>query len=469
MISLRQVLKRQAAGVVGDLMETMGNGLSVLSADGTTLLGRENGGGTQRVPVIVEGERLGWVCGDRGSHAMASLLALIARCEYERHELARETLQKYKEIHLFYRLSERLSNRLEVADVAGLVLDEARRTIPATNGSVMLLDSKSGALGIVAGFGDEQAYKVVFRPGIGIAGAVLVSGRAEIVNCARCDPRFLPAPGGGGGMALMCAPLQGKDRVRGVINMSHKEGFEYKAADLRILTALAFQAAAAIENAVLHERKIRQERIRGHLERYVPSQVIDLILEDPEHVSLSSENRHIAVLFSDIRNFSATCENLAPEEVVGYLNSYFTAMVDEVFQNQGTVNKFVGDMIVALFGAPVRLERPEQAAVRAAVCMQERLRRLEDPWVREHFHTGVGLSSGRVVVGNIGSPQHMDYTAIGDEVNVAARLQSAARGGQVLVSRGIRERAGDVCSFRAMGSIQVKGRHRPVEAFEVIY
>lgn len=466
-ITLQRVLKRETAGVVREVLDAMGRGLCVLSPEGAALVGEPGARGRERVPVLLEGRPLGWVCGDSGARAVASLLGLLAGCAQERRALACEALEKYKEIHLFYRMSERMAERLDVAGVAGLVLEEARRTIPATGGSVMLLDPESLDLKIVAGFGGGRAPRTALRPGVGIAGHVLVSGQAEVVNHAPSDPRF--RPGKGGGMALICVPLRCKDRVRGVINMSHREGVEYKAADLQLLTALASQAASAIENALLHERKIRQERIRGHLERYVPSPVIDLILKDPEHVSLASENRHIAMLFSDIRDFSSTCEHLAPEEVVSYLNRYFSAMVEEVFRSQGTVNKFVGDMIVALFGAPVRMEQPERAAVRAAVSMQERLRRLEDPWVRDHFHTGMGLSSGRVVVGNIGSPQHMDYTAIGDEVNVAARLQSAARGGQVLVSRKVREAAGDGFHFRAMGRIRVKGRQRPVEAYEVVY
>ncbi len=466
-ITLQRVLKREAAGVVGELLEAMGSGLCVLSPEGAALVGEAGSLGSKRVPVLLEGRPLGWVCGDPGAGAVASLLGLLARFAQERRALARETLEKYKEIHLFYRMSERMAERLDVSGVAELVLEEARRTIPATGGSVMLMDLESLDLKIVAGFGGGQAPRTALRPGVGIAGHVLVSGRAEVINHVPSDPRF--QPGRGSGMALMCVPLRCKDRVRGVINMSHQEGVEYRAADLQLLTALASQASSAIENALLHERKVRQERIRGHLERYVPSPVIDLILKDPEHVSLASENRHIAVLFSDIRDFSTTCEHLAPEEVVGYLNRYFSAMVEEVFLNQGTVNKFVGDMIVALFGAPVQMERPEQSAVRAAVSMQERLQRMEDPWVRNHFPTGMGLSAGRVVVGNIGSPQHMDYTAIGDEVNVAARLQSAARGGQVLVSRKVREAAGDGFRFRAMGRIRVKGRQRPVEAYEVVY
>lgn len=466
-VNLRRVLAGEEGGVVRGLLGKMESRVTILSPDGGIILGEGSEKGKNRVPVVLEEEILGWVSGDGSLDAVASLILLLARQEKERRELARETLEKYREIHLLYRMSKRMTDRLDLVEVGNLVLEEARRSIPAAGGSVMLLNSASGLLEILAGFGHEQAVKTTFRPGEGIAGSVLLSGRAEILNHAPSDARFKPGPSRI--CALMCVPLGTRGRARGVINMSHERSVEYTSADFQLLKALASQAASAIENALLHERRVRQERIRGNLERYVPSQVVNMIMEDPNEVSLASESRHIAVLFSDIRNFSATCERLAPEEVVRHLNTYFTAMVEEIFHNRGTVNKFVGDMIVALFGAPVKTNSPERAAVRAAVSMQERIRSMKGHWIREHFHTGMGVSAGRVVVGNIGSPRHMDYTAIGDEVNVAARLQSFARGGQVLVSRTVYEAAGDLFEFRPVGLIRVKGREQPVETYEVVY
>jgi len=468
------LLKRILGGVegreLGDLLSRLGGRLSVITGDGEIILGEggeQAGHKADRVPVIVEGDSIAWVSGSGDLGSVASLLSLLVKREQEKRALGREALSKYREIHLLYRMSERMAERVDLEGVADLVLEEARRAIPATSASVMLLNSESGGLELTAAFGQEQPDKTALRPGEGIAGSVILSGRAELVNNAPSDPRF--KPGSSRFNALMCVPLKCKERVRGVINMSHNKDVEYTAADLQLLTALASQAASAIENVILQERRVQQERIRGNLERYVPSQVVNLILENPKEVSLDSESRHIAVLFSDIRDFTYTCENLAPEQVVAHLNTYFTAMVEEIFQNQGTVNKFVGDMIVALFGAPVRMESPERSAVQAAVCMQERIRTMQEPWIREHFHTGMGVTSGRVVVGNIGSPRHMDYTAIGDEVNVAARLQSSARGGQVLVSRKVYEEALDMFEFRPMGPVRVKGRRRPVDTYEVVY
>jgi len=468
-IRLSRILRKETSFTVQGILDAVGAPLAVCGSDGELLLGTDPGmnSGENGVPVILEGRVLGHVFGGGAARPVASLLEHLAEREVEKRALARETLEKYKEIHLLYRMSERISTRLDLEEVAGAVLDEARQTIQATGGSVMLLKEETGNLEIAAGVGQEQPDKMTLGPGLGIAGSVFVSGRAEIVNNAPCDPRFLP--GSQKIESLMCAPLRSKARVFGVMNLSSREAVEYTAAELKLLNALASQAASAIENAILHEKRIRQERIRSNLERYVASQIVDVILDAPEEISLASENRHIAVLFSDIRNFSGTCESLAAEDVVGYLNTYFTAMVEEIFRSRGTVNKFVGDMIVALFGAPVPMEKAETAAIRAAVRMQKRLQSLDDAWIRDHFHTGVGVSAGRVVVGNIGSPRHMDYTAIGDEVNVASRLQAEAKGGQILVSRTVYEAGRDVFSFRPMGPIRVKGKQKPVETYEVLY
>lgn len=464
---MKKLLKGEAASVLQGLLGAFGSPMGLYGLDGELILGRCPVEPSSAFPVVVENRILGWVRGSGGIRSTAGLIGFLTEKELEKRALAEETLHKYKEINLLYRMGRRISSRLNLPEVAALVLDEARKTIRATGGSVMLLNEDKGVLDIVVGMGKEYDRKPALGPGTGIAGHVLVSRCPEIVNRAAEDPRY--RPGAACIESLMCAPLISNDRVIGVINLSHREPVEYTAADLSLLTALASQAATAIENALLHERRLQQERIRGNLERYVGRQVVDLIMGAGGELSLVSENRHIAILFSDIRDFSGTCERLEAEAVVGYLNTYFTAMVEEIFRSRGTVNKFVGDMIVALFGAPMWMEDSEKAAVHAAVHMQQRIQTLEEPWIQEHFRTGMGISAGSVVVGNIGSPSHMDYTAIGDEVNVASRLQAAARGDQILVSRHVYESAADTFEFRPVGSIRVKGRQAPVETYEVLY
>lgn len=151
------------------------------------------------------------------------------------------------------------------------------------------------------------------------------------------------------------------------------------------------------------------------------------------------------------------------------MNEYFTHMVDVLFTHGGTLNKFVGDMIFAFFGAPGKSDNNEKRAIESAIGMQKRLKTIPAEWIRKNFPTGIGINSGDVVVGNIGSPHHMDYTAIGDEVNTGSRLQSLAKGGQILVSRSVFEATKDLFQFKEIGSVQVKGKNKSVEVFEVQY
>lgn len=314
---------------------------------------------------------------------------------------------------------------------------------------------------------ESQPLALAIAPGEGILGTVFSNGTGEIVNRVSGDPRCHPVEQDF--QALVCAPLKTQARVLGVIVLGSRQPVSYAAGDLKLLSALASQAAAAIENALLHEHELREARIKSNLERYVPAPIVQAILESRGDISLSPTRKNITILFSDIRNFTAHCERLEPELIVGYLNEYFSYMVDIIFAHKGTVNKFVGDMIVALFGAPSAMNASEQQAIKTAIAMQQCIQSFPLSWIRENFHTGIGISSGRVIVGNIGSPQHTDYTAIGDEVNTASRLQSIAEGGQILVSRNVYEATRHLFSFKNIGTLNLKGKRKAIEVFEVEY
>jgi adenylate cyclase len=420
-------------------------------------------------PIEVCGEAIGWVTGtaENKVKAIAVLLNHLATREFERKTLAAEALDKYREINFLYNLSGRMASCLGVKEVSELVMDEASKLIEATSASVMLLNEENDLLEVVCGIGSALKKNMALRLGEGIAGYVMQTGKAEIVNDVSTDPRYIPSdlPA----YAMICAPLKTKDKTIGVINISNTNPVNYSSQDLKLFTALTAQASAAIENAQLHESKLKEERIKNNLERYLSPQVVQAVIGAKGEVSLNTTKRNLTMLFSDIRGFTTKCEELAPEEVVMYLNEYFTHMVSVIFSHRGTVNKFVGDMIVAMFGAPSRLLEHERCAIEAAIDMQKRIRTLPVPWIREHFITGIGICSGDVVVGNIGSPQHMDYTAIGDEVNIASRLQSIAIGGQILVSRGVYEATKADFDFKEYGIVLVKGKKKAIEVFEVIH
>src|SRR5206468_2784373 len=180
-----------------------------------------------------------------------------------------------------------------------------------------------------------------------------------------------------------------------------------------------------------------RERLRGTLGRYVSGDVAERILSEEYDLSLRGEVRHVAVLFLDVRGFTTISEKLSPTEVVALLNEYFDVVVDRVTAHGGTVNKFIGDAAMCVWGAPKEAINPERAAVQCALEIQDRAASLSlDRSVRglTSVGFGIGINSGHAVAGNLGAARRLEYTVIGDAVNLAQRLESHARAGEVLIS-----------------------------------
>ncbi len=462
----RLIAKKAVRQMLNELLNAIDTPISIQDVTGKWLVGEEIENPDNQYPVQLNSDVIGWVIGNQKAVSIASFLSYLAHQELGKKELAKETLEKYKEINLLYQVSEKIAANLKLNEVAKLIIDEAHTILEANSCSVMILDEETKELSIISHL-EHKTPKLLLKLGEGIAGSVALTGKAEIINDVLSDPRYAPGPNPVS--SLMCAPIKIKNRILGVINISNKEPVQYTAADLKLLNTLASQAAVAIENALLHKNKLKEERIKSNLERYLSSQVVEAVLDLEGNSCLIPVKRNVSILFSDIRNFTTKCEELAPETIVGYLNEYFTHMVEVIFHHQGTVNKFVGDMILALFGAPYKMIDAETKAISTAIDMQRRLQMIPVSWIKENFKTGIGISSGKVVVGNIGSPRHMDYTAIGDEVNIASRLQSIAKGGQILVSRSVYEATKESFQFKEFGLVNVKGKKNPVEVFEVVY
>ncbi len=423
---------------------------------------------TSRVPILVGDETLGWVSGQQKVQEVANLLNYLSDREFEQKSLAADALDKYREINLLYAISSKLCDCLDLQEISKLVIEEASRLINCTSASVMLYDEASDSLQMIAAKGTASSATRTSLPiNESIAGHVFKSGIPEIVNDVTQDHRYLNT--GNDCYAIICAPIITKQKTLGVVNISNSEVVAYTSQDLKLFSAIVTQASGTMENSILHDNRLREEKIKNNLERYLSPQLVHAVINSKEEISLTTRKQKIAMLFSDIRNFTTKCEELDPEQLVDYLNEYFTEMVDIIFTHKGTVNKFVGDMIVAMFGAPEEIADREYWAIKSAISMQNRLRNLSITWIRDNFITGIGISSGDVIVGNIGSPQHMDYTAIGDEMNIASRLQSLAHGGQILVTRSVYEATQTKFQFREFGTLPVKGKKNLVEIFEVIY
>lgn len=224
--------------------------------------------------------------------------------------------------------------------------------------------------------------------------------------------------------------------------------------------------------------QIERRRYRSVLDRYVSKNVAETILADQRSFeeSLSGQKKSVVVLFSDIRGFTSMTEGIPPEQLVGQLNEYFKKMVGVVLQEKGTLQKFIGDAIMAAWGDAHSDGAKEDArlAVRTALQMRAELANLNMLWAtqsnRTPLHIGIGLNFGEAIVGNIGSPARMEFTVLGDVVNLAARLETATKQfhGDLLVGGSVEALTREHFVFRQVGLLTVKGRAQPVEAFDVL-
>jgi len=198
--------------------------------------------------------------------------------------------------------------------------------------------------------------------------------------------------------------------------------------------------------------------------------VDDIITKGGGVLALGGEKKPITVLFSDIRGFTPLAEKETPETIVSLLNEYFSAMSEVIFSFEGTIDKFIGDAIMALWGAPLDVKDPVLKCVKAALKMKERLVTLNAKWAQEgkpQIQVGYGINTGECIVGNIGSEKRMDYTAIGDMVNTTARVEGESGGNQILITESVLAAVGDQLETKKLDPVQVKGKSHKIAVFEV--
>jgi adenylate cyclase len=214
-----------------------------------------------------------------------------------------------------------------------------------------------------------------------------------------------------------------------------------------------------------------KEMIKRAFSRYVAREVVEEVLKDPEQLQLKGERREVTVLFCDVRGFTPMSERLTPEQVVSLLNDFYTLMIEITFKHDGTLDKFLGDGVMAVFGAPMAHPDHALSAARAALAMQAGMERLSAARVAagtEPIVIGIGINAGEVVAGTVGTEDRMEYTVIGDNVNLASRLTSNAKPGQILMSRRTLELTRMAVEVRPLGPIRVKGKDEEIEAFELL-
>jgi len=390
-----------------------------------------------------------------------------------------EVLRKKAEtLARIYELNQMLGSEFSQEDIFKKVSEMVFRLTPADRFLVLLKDEGTGELATFAAeFRNPDGSQA--RGQISISKTVVdrvMSERMSLLSFdTQSDERFSAALSivMQNITSVMCAPLLGKDGVLGVIYVDCRERLKLlREDDLDLLNAVAAETSIAVDNALTHKRLVKEELARAKYRRFMPAHVVDEILANPDTVMLGGANCCVTVLFSDIRGFTSMSEQLNPEIVVQILNEYFADMTPIVFDHHGLLDKFMGDGMMALFGVPYPSDDAASNAVSAAIAMQRGMAALNEDLKTlglSEIAIGIGINTGTVTVGYIGSRERTDYTAIGDAVNLAARLEKRAEPGQIIISRSTLDAIGGQFPVRPCDRIMVKGKQASVEIYEVLW
>lgn len=271
--------------------------------------------------------------------------------------------------------------------------------------------------------------------------------------------------------SAMCVPLIGSENTAlGVIYVDNFSLRRFGETDLDFLIAFSGIAAVALENGQFAERIKAEMLARSNFERFFTPHLAARIASSPDAVKLGGDKRRVAVMFTDIRGFTALSETMNPDTMARLLTEYFTEMVECVFRHGGTLDKFIGDSVMAQWGAPIGEPDDCDRAMAAAMDMMVELDRLNARWLSEGRPTlgiGIGLNVGEVFAGNIGSDRRLEYTVIGDPVNVASRLCSKAGPGEIMLSDHFRQSLENPPPLEALPPMELKGKSQALPVFRV--
>lgn len=383
-------------------------------------------------------------------------------------------LRNFKEL---LDITKHVNSELDKDTLLGMIVDKGIELIKAERGFLILLQDERMVFQVAR----KKDKTAIANPEKQISTSVLEgvtkTGEPVITINAQNDLGAFMSIVALEVRSLLCVPLKVKDKIIGAIYVdSHVAEQEFNDESLNLLHAFADQAAIALENARLYdevnESREQEKRVRQMFQKYVPADVVRAALNMRDGGRLSSKQT-ATVLFSDIRNFTATSERMQPEEVVSFLNDYLQRMVDIVFEEGGIVDKFVGDAVMAIFGAPVVKPDDAQRAVRAACRMLTELEKFNaDQRAKKgvEIQIGIGLHTGPLIAGNIGSDKKMEYTVIGDTVNVASRVESLNKEmkTELLITQECFDATGRSFPVRSMPPVSVKGKAQKLQVYEVV-
>ena len=402
-----------------------------------------------------------------------SLEQQVARLSGEATDRVSSETTDVTKLSLLLDISKELAKQQDVDRLLEKIVDITFQVMNVDRVSILMVEAGSGELIPRTSrnrLGDESGSRHVPRS---IAQRCVDERLAILTDNAAADERFT-------GQSIlmqsvrsaMSVPLMASEgSVLGLIyvdNMTATNSFGDE--DLEFLMAFSGIAAVAIENSQLSDQLAREAVVLSNFQRYFAPNIVEQIASQEGMVQLGGTKRPVVVFFSDIRGFTPMSEKMSPDDIASLLNEYFTEMVGIVFEHGGTLDKFMGDAIMALWGAPVASDDDADRAMRAAIDMMGTLRKLNEKWSSEgkpHVEIGIGINFGEVFAGNIGSEQRMEYTVIGDPVNIASRLCSKADGGQVIISEPFYNVLKAPPEVEALEPLKLKGKSETVPVYQV--
>ena len=382
-----------------------------------------------------------------------------------KERFAQVTAQHLHELEILHNLGLQLLTRLDTDSVLSLISETTVQIIPEAERCIMhlVVEADNQLLPIV--FSNNNGSKLIY-PRLGIEEVVwqALCTRDTIYVKDILTSEFNLQPPFPKIRSLLVAPLLDNETSIGAVTVYSPEVEGFQESQRRILSILANQATVAISKARFFEDRRRiQERekhaIRSLFQRYVSPAVVERLVDRQEDLTLGGKRQQVSILFADIRGFTKFSEDLAPENVVEVLNQYMALAVEPILAEEGTLDKFMGDALMALFNAPLPQPDSTLRAVRAALAMQQAIAAYnKQTGGHRSLSFGTGIHVGQAVVGNIGTTQQMNFTAIGDTVNLAKRLQENASGGQILLSQAAYREVRGFVVVEALGLLVVKGR-----------
>jgi adenylate cyclase len=378
----------------------------------------------------------------------------------------------YEKLRLGHDLLRSIGLERDLHSVLDKVTEHVFQIFPADRCVVMLVDDDTGELvprSVRTRSGDDSH--------VSVAGSILREVRdtqaAVLIADSSADERFAEASSVimQGIQSAMCAPLMHDGAFLGVIHLdSIRSLLSFTRKDLQLFTGIARHVAMVVANAKLLKQVEHEAHTKAQFERLLSPSVVEQVMSGKVNLEKAGELRDVTILFADIRGFTSMSHRSTPTSIVAMLNRYFEMVVEIVFRHEGTVDKYIGDEIMVLFGAPVDLPVPADHAISCALEIQGALtlfNKEREKDGEEPIHVGIGINSGEVVVGSIGSSQTMQYTCIGDAVNVAARLVGMAEPGQVIVSASTLKRLKGKAKYEVLPPVKLKGIEGDLKAYSV--